>query len=172
MNSTQTGSAPSFRAKYVTSQLWLAVLEQTDWWVPRGAWDAFGSASVQVGPVRPNFDVPGLVRTAEMDVAWRQSVLRFMWRKSAAITFGQSLAGLFVSGSDYGPDHAWDEDASFADLARDEVRRRVWFDRMPLVSHLRAAVIEDRDARLPRTVLLESATPVPHPSGLALVTGS
>lgn len=174
--------APAYR----TAQLWAALLDQTERWVPRGAWPAYTRASHRLVEVtdadgssatlvvfEPNLDVEGAVAVADMELSWRQNVISFLWRKSRTICAGLGNSMLFEShryadAPDDVVDEVIERELDLLAMVDDETLRRRWFDDRPLVAALRAGIIAEREARISRPVLLGAQPEAPAPAALVV----
>lgn len=149
----------AMRARENTARLWKAILDQDEFWVPKGAWTAFGEASIRLGGVivRPEFTVDGVIKVADMDASYRRATVSFIWRKSAGIVSALAWTGLFDGGGpyDHGRPDDFNSDASLFALARDEVKRRDWFNQLPLIVQLNEGIIAERNARIQRPTDLD-----------------
>ena len=126
---------------------WLAVLEQSDAWLPRdafGAWEqieAFAAWGKAPGSSTAVEDVHGAILVADMDLAYRRNVEAFLWRKAKGIAASQATMELEVElagMSEAALDSAGAHDQMWMHRATDENARRAWFEDLPLVRALRA----------------------------------
>lgn len=126
---------------------WLAILEQSDVWVPRdafAAWEqieAFAAWDQAPGSSTAVQDVRGAIPVADMNLAYRRNVEAFLWRKAKGIAASQATMELemeFAGMGDRALDSACAHDQMWMHRATDENARRAWFEDLPLVRALRA----------------------------------
>lgn len=189
-NRTIADIRASTRKHYLSARLWEGVYAQDKRWVPRGAWTGYAAASmigvtsqecigeldgepVVVGPahntlfVRPDLTVDGTVAISDMGLSWRQSACSFLWRRSHMVCVGLAWGTWHFDdpcGFDI-PDEVLDDairtDLEWEHRAQNEAARREWFEGTPLVTRLRASIVEERDARVARPVLLGAQPETP-----------
>lgn len=119
------------------ARAWTTLLEQATVWLPR---DAFGAWGTSPAGTRPE-DVPGAVRVAAMDAAWRRNVEAFLWRKTEGIAYALSTMELEMGLTGMGDaalDYAAGQDQVSMNRAVDRSLRRAWFESLPLVRALRS----------------------------------
>lgn len=153
----------AMRRNTITAQLWLALLNQDRYWVPQGAWDAYGAASIGIwaerqtlGPhpttgeqvlvgeprimsvVTPDFTVAGVLEVAGMDASYKATVRDFLWRKTVAICEGMSWQSVAIGEprGEQAADALEAEERYWERLAHDHTARRAWFNNLPLPTAL------------------------------------
>src|SRR5690606_23564709 len=121
---------------------------------------------VTAGPVAiatwcsPDLNVAGSVAIDDMELSWRRSAVSFLWRQSRRHCAALAWGTFHTSDPfrDEMPDDVVDEiidaDLEWDRRANDEAVRRAWFDSTPLVRKLRDSIIEERERRITRPVLL------------------
>jgi hypothetical protein len=67
-------------------RMWLSVLAQDGFWVPRDAFAALANAPTGTGIDH----IPGAVSIASMSLAYRRNVEAFLWRKTKDLAFSQT----------------------------------------------------------------------------------
>lgn len=185
--STTHGAISDLRRKTFNAKLRLALLEQDTWWVPQAGWAAYQRASTLtvhdrhrarsvilagsgVGPRLAALAEGEKVAIADMSVSWRQNVAAFMWRHTPGILHGLYWAFPTPCYEDHGDpfDARSDE---LLELMGNEAARRDWFEAFPFTRALRAATIDDRDARSQARhgVVLDGPAPAPVVTASGLV---
>lgn len=127
------------------AQLRVALMDQSEFWIPADAWPAFTQAA-RVEPdlhVFANDDVVGARKVAELDPSYRGAILEFLWKQTASICTWMAVvtsvhASHAASFSEAAGDDLESEAAAWQYRADDERIRRAWFDATPLIVALRA----------------------------------